>query len=124
MADGNVTNDSFAPPMFRDPAIRAFMQKITVREDPALAARIGAAVPTQVTAVLTDGRSVAREIDYAPGFAERPMTRGEVETKFRGNVGKRWSTEQTDAVLAELWQFERIDDLARFLGMFTVQAGR
>jgi len=124
MADGNVTNDSFAPPMFRDPAIRAFMQKITVREDPALAARIGAAVPTRVTAVLTDGRSVAREIDYAPGFAERPMTRGEVETKFRGNVGKRWSTEQTDAVLAELWQFERIDDLARFLGMFTVQAGR
>jgi len=124
MADGNVTNDSFAPPMFRDPAIRAFMRKITVREDAALTARIGAAVPTRVTAILGDGRSVSREVDYAPGFAERPMTRAEVETKFRGNVGQRWSQAQTAAVLAALWEFERIGDLGGFLATLAVQPDR
>src|SRR5207245_242727 len=82
MFDGDITNASFAPQMFGDPKILAFMQKITVREDPDLTARVGAA-PTRVTAVLADGQRISREVDYAPGFAERPMNRSEVERKFR-----------------------------------------
>src|SRR6516165_8728396 len=96
MFDGDVTNASFAPDKFTDPKILAFMQKIKVSEDPVLTARIGAAVPTRVTAILADGSRISREVDYAPGFAERPMTRADVERKFRGNVGRRWSAQRTD----------------------------
>src|SRR3984885_1263354 len=113
MFDGDVTNDSFATEMFTDPRILAFMQKITVREDPALTARVGGA-PTRVTAILADGQRISREVDYAPGFAERPMTRSEVERKFRGNVGKRWPRERTDAVLRALWALDEADDSSRF----------
>ena len=123
MFDGDVTNETFEPRMFRDPKIRAFMQKITVSEDPALTARQGASAPTRVTAVLTDGQRVSREVDYAPGFAKSPMSRSDVEQKFRGNVGKRWSGKQTDAALGALWELERIHDLAAFLGTFVVQTG-
>src|SRR5439155_16108276 len=42
MFDGEVTNDSYAPDKLRDPRILAFMRKITVKEDPALTARVGA----------------------------------------------------------------------------------
>jgi 2-methylcitrate dehydratase len=42
MFDGDITNESFATAMFTDPRILAFMQKITVREDPILTARTGA----------------------------------------------------------------------------------
>jgi hypothetical protein len=48
----DITNESFAPHMYRDPRILAFMQKIKVSEDPTLTARVGAAVPTRVTAIL------------------------------------------------------------------------
>lgn len=123
MFDGDITNETFAPHMFRDPQVRAFMQKITVSEDPALTARQGASAPTRVTAILNDGQRVSREVDYAPGFAKNPMSRGDVEQKFRGNVGKRWSETQTDAALAALWQLDRIDDLAAFLGTLVVPAG-
>jgi hypothetical protein len=51
------------------------------------------------------------------------MSRGDVEQKFRGNVGRRWSEQQTGAALASLWQLERIDELAAFLGTLVVQAG-
>ena len=44
MFDGDITNESFAPEKFRDPAVLAFMQKIKVGEDPALTARVGGAV--------------------------------------------------------------------------------
>ena len=119
MFDGDITNDSFASEMFGDPRILAFMQKITVREDPDLTARVGAA-PTRVTAILADGQRISREVDYAPGFAERPMNRSEVERKFRGNVGKRWPRERTDAVLRALWGIDETDDLSRLLGQLSM----
>ena len=121
MFDGDITHESFAPERFGDPKILAFMQKITVKEDPALTARVGAAVPTRVTAILADGQRISREVDYAPGFAERPMNRSEVERKFRGNVGKRWSPERTDAILGALWALERTDDLSVLLGSLSMQ---
>ena len=119
MFDGDITNESFASEMFGDPRILAFMQKITVREDPALTARVGAA-PTRVTAILADGQRISREVDYAPGFSERPMNRSEVERKFRGNVGKRWPHERTDTVLRALWALDEADDLSRLLGQLSM----
>jgi 2-methylcitrate dehydratase len=119
MFDGDITNESFATDMFSDPRILAFMQKITVREDPVLTARVGAA-PTRVTAILTDGQRISREVDYAPGFAERPMNRSEVERKFRGNVGKRWPRERTDAVLRALWALDETNDLSGLLAKLSM----
>jgi 2-methylcitrate dehydratase len=121
MFDGDITNESFAPHRFGDPDILAFMQKITVSEDPDLTARIGAA-PTRVTAILADGQRISREVDYAPGFAERPMNRSEVERKFRGNVGKRWPQQRTDATLQALWALDQTDDLSVLLGRLSMQA--
>ena len=120
MFDGDITNESFSQEKVRDPAVLAFMRKIKVSEDPALTARSGGAVPTRVTAILADGRRVAHELDHAPGFAARPMTRSEVERKFRGNVGERWSKEQTDANLKTLWALEQTDNLAGLLGNLAV----
>src|SRR5260370_1072323 len=111
MFDGDIPNESFAPHMFSDPNILAFMQKITVREDPNLTARVGSA-PTRVTAILADGQRISREVDYAPGFAERPMNRSEVERKFRGNVGKHWPRERTDTILRALWGLDQRDEAA------------
>jgi 2-methylcitrate dehydratase len=108
--------------MFRDPRILAFMQKITVTDDPILTARGGGAVPTRVTATLVDGQRISREVDYAPGFAKRPMNRAEAERKFRANAGKRWPQERTDAILQALWALDRVDDLALLLGKLSVQA--
>lgn len=122
MLDGDLTNDSYAPEKLRDPRILALMRKITVREDSALTARLGKAVPTRVTAILDDGRRIAREVDDVPGFVGRPMQRADVERKFRGNVGKRWPEERTATVLQALWALDRADDIALLLGKFAVQA--
>ena len=124
MFDGDITNQSFEPQKFRDPAVLAFMQKIKVAEDPALTARAGgasAAVPTRVTAILSDGQRVSREVDHAPGFAERPMSRAEVERKFRGNVGTSWSKKQTDDVLKALWAFDQTKSLPLLLGKLSLR---
>jgi 2-methylcitrate dehydratase len=121
MFDGDIDNDSYEPAKLRDPRILSFMRKITVSEDPALTARTGAStVPTRITATLADGRRIVREVDDVPGFVGRPMSRADVERKFRGNVGKRWPQQRTDAILKALWALDQTKDLSRLLSMLSV----
>jgi len=122
MFDGNLTSESFAEQKFRDPAVLAFMQKIKVSEDPVLTARTGGAVPTRVTATLTDGRKISREVDHAPGFAQRPMSRADLEAKFRGNVGEHWPQAKAETNLAALWAIDQAIDLGALLGNFAAAA--
>jgi 2-methylcitrate dehydratase len=120
MFDGDITNDSYAPAKLKEPRILAFMQKITVAEDPALTARTGGAVPTRITAILADGQRVSREVNDIPGFAARPMQRPDIDRKFRGNIGQRWPREKTDAVLQALWALENTQDIGGLLATLTV----
>jgi 2-methylcitrate dehydratase len=120
MFEGEITNDSYAPEKLNEPRILAFMQKIKVAEDPALTARLGPAVPTRVTATLEDGQRIAREVNTVPGFPGQPMSKADIERKFRGNIAKRWPREKTDAVLQSLWALEETKDIGALLGTLTV----
>jgi 2-methylcitrate dehydratase len=116
MFDGDISNASYAPDRLRDPRILAFMRRIAVKEDPAFAKPNGNAPPARVTATLDDGRQVTRQVDDMPGFPGLPMTRAEVERKFRANIGQRWPTARTAEILQALWALERTDDLRGLLG--------
>jgi 2-methylcitrate dehydratase len=115
MFDGDIGNDSYAPDRLRDPRILAFMRRISVKENPAFARPTGNAPPTRVTATLDGGRQVTRQVDDMPGFPGKPITRAEVERKFRANVGKRWPAERTAGILQACWALDRTDDLRGLL---------
>jgi len=120
MFDGDIDNDSYTPEKLHDPRILAFMRKITVKEDPAFAVFPGNAPPARITAILDDGRRVGRQVDNMPGFPGQPMTRADVERKFRSNVGKHWPRQRTDAILQALWELDRAENIAALLGNLTV----
>jgi 2-methylcitrate dehydratase len=117
MVDGDIGNESYAPSQLHDPRIRAFMRKITVTADSAFTPPRGSAPPTRISATLADGRRVTRQVDTLPGFAGQPMGRADVERKFRGNVGRRWSREQTDQRLEALWGFEQAGEVHSVLAL-------
>jgi 2-methylcitrate dehydratase len=122
MLDGDLGNDSYAPDKLRDPRILAFMRKITVTADPEFDKKRGNAPPTRVTATLDDGRRVSHTVANMAGFVGQPMTRADVERKFRSNVGKRWPAERTAAILQTFWALERTDDVRGLLGALSLQA--
>jgi 2-methylcitrate dehydratase len=121
MFDGGLDNDSYAREKLHDPRILAFMRKITVKEDPAFATLTINVPPTRLTATLDDGRQITRLVDSMPGFPGQPMSRADVERKFRSNVAKRWPQEQTDAVLKALWTLERTGDLPTLMSRLALQ---
>jgi 2-methylcitrate dehydratase len=110
MFDGDIDNGSYAPQKLRDPQILAFMRKITVVQDPALATPRGAAPPVRISAELSGDGRIAREVRTMPGFAGQTMRREDIERKFRGNVGKRWSSERTESTLRTLWSPDMAGD--------------
>jgi 2-methylcitrate dehydratase len=116
MFDGDISNASYAPEKLHDGRILAFMRKITVKEDPAFAKPKGNAPSTRLTVTLTDGKQIVTEVDDLPGFPGQPMSRADIERKFRGNVDQRWPKDRTDAVLQTLWTLETIDDVSALLG--------
>jgi 2-methylcitrate dehydratase len=122
MFDGVIDNDSYAGEKLHDPRLLAFMRKITVREDPAFATLTGAVPPTRLTATLNDGRRVTRLVDSMPGFPGQPISRADVERKFRSNIGHRWPQEQTDIILQDLWTLEAANDLSSLLGKLALPA--
>jgi 2-methylcitrate dehydratase len=122
MFEGDINNDSYTPEKLHDPRILAFMQKIKVKEDPAFATPAGNAPSARITATLDDGRSMTRQVDNMPGFPGQPMSRADVERKFRSNVGKRWPQVRTDAILQALWGLDRADDLSGLLDKLTLRA--
>jgi 2-methylcitrate dehydratase len=122
MLDGDLDNDSYTPEKLHDPRVTALMRKITVKEDPAFATLTVNVPPTRLVATLNDGQRMERLVDKMPGFPGQPATRADVERKFRSNIGKRWPREQTDAVLASLWAFDRTDDLTALLSRLALPA--
>jgi 2-methylcitrate dehydratase len=119
MLDGDISLKSYAPDKLRDPKILAFMRKITVKPDPAFDGFTGAP-PVRITAILHDGSHVVQQVDNMPGFPGQPITRADVERKFRGNVEGRLSAQRTDEVLHVLWGLEQTEDLSLLLARFMV----
>jgi 2-methylcitrate dehydratase len=120
MFDGDINNGSYTPDKLRDSRILVFMRKINVKEDSAFASPKGNAPSTRLTVTLDDGRRITRQVDDMVGFPGQPMSRTDIERKFRGNVGQRWPKERTDAVLQALWALEKIDDVPSLLGKLGV----
>jgi 2-methylcitrate dehydratase len=120
MVDGDINLNSYAPDKLRDPKILALMRRISVKPDPAFDGFSGAP-PVRITATLHDGTRVVWRVDNVPGFPGEPMTRIDVERKFRGNVAGRLSAQRTDEVLQALWALDRAEDISSLLGGLVVE---
>lgn len=119
MLDGAITNESYTSDKLREPALLALIDRITIVEDPALTALQPRAVPNRLTATLTDGREIVRQVDDVPGFVVRPMTRDDVERKFRMNAGQRLDALKVRRVLDAFWTIEDRPDLTGLLAFLS-----
>lgn len=121
MFDGDIDNESYQPEKLHDPRILAFMRKITVKPEPAFEISGGGTPATRLAATLDDGRRITRQVDSMPGFPGQPISRADVDRKFRSNVGRRWAEQRTESTLQDLWALDRTDDLPSLLNRLALQ---
>lgn len=90
----------------RDPAIRAMTEKVVVEVDPELEALGFEHVRAKVTVETTDGRTLSGHADVAIGHPLKPMTRGQLEEKFRECADGVIAPDQASRVVEAVWALE------------------
>jgi 2-methylcitrate dehydratase PrpD len=107
---GNVGLDAFTDVAVGDPAVRALAAKVRYEIDPANP--YPNTYTGHIRARLADGRSIEERQPHLRGGANAPLSRAELENKFKGNVRiGGWDETRIASALAltsELWDKPRV----------------
>jgi 2-methylcitrate dehydratase PrpD len=115
---GHAGYHAFTDDAVRDPALAAFRQRVTVREDPDLSASVPRLKPARVTVTFTDGRQVTRARESARGDYQDPYREDEIRAKFRELAGVVLSpegVERTEQLVDGLDDLPRLGTLVETL---------
>jgi 2-methylcitrate dehydratase len=110
--DHDITNASYSHEALHDPRVLALLQNLSVKEDPALTQLYPQKIPTRVNATLGDGRVISKQVDDLPGFGGRPMTRADVEAKFKRNVKALWPEAHMREFLDYAWNLDQSQQMS------------
>jgi 2-methylcitrate dehydratase len=118
LLDGTVDDAAFRAEALSAPPVAALMKRISVVEDPALTAQHPEASPCRITVRLTDGRTVEHALRYPKGHDKSPMSRGEIEEKFRRLFAGYGDAAQAGAVIEAVDGLDRAASAAPLFAAF------
>ncbi len=119
LIDGSVNAQSFLEKRLFDPAVLELMQKITVREDPALTACYPREVPCRLKIRLKNGEQFVNEVRNPKGHISNPLDDADIEQKFRDCFEGYGSIDQCTAALRGLWDLERCSNISEAMKLFS-----
>jgi len=109
--DRELTLEQFEPKRYDDPVLRKFSaEQVEVVADASLSG-----VQAVVEAETTDGRKLSERCEHPLGSPERPLTRAQVESKFRSYAKARLPAARIDAVLKAVGKLEDYASVAELM---------
>jgi 2-methylcitrate dehydratase PrpD len=108
---GPVRLDAYGPDKLGNPAIRELMKKIELSADPELSKAFPRQRAAKVEIELADGRRVSHFQETRKGDPELPLTDEDVNDKFLELAAPVVGEPAARALLAALWQTERLPDV-------------
>ncbi|MGA2199311.1 MAG: MmgE/PrpD family protein [Nitrososphaerales archaeon] len=107
LLQGKVDNSTYSARNLGDPRVLSFLKRVRVKEDKSLTDIYPAHIANRVTLRLKDGRTRTEQVDDPRGHPNNPMTKEEVEAKFR-RLTKRFLKESaTREILDFVWNLEK-----------------
>ncbi|WPG41203.1 MmgE/PrpD family protein [Variovorax sp. EBFNA2] len=116
LLDGTITRATYDVAKLADPQVLAIIDKITVHEDPVLAAQMPS-LANRVTLRLKNGESLSEEL----GTKENPrigLDDRAIETKFRDFAQEHFSQQKIEEALGLCWALDQQAGLHQFLSNF------
>jgi 2-methylcitrate dehydratase PrpD len=109
--DRALTLAQFEPARYGDPKLARFAaEQVEVKADPALTG-----VQAVVEAQTVDGSKVTVRCDHPRGSPENPLSRAEVEDKFRAYAKDRLTAAQTEEVIGAVARLEDLSSVRRLM---------
>jgi 2-methylcitrate dehydratase PrpD len=118
LLDGDAFIDQYAEQRLADPDILSLIRRIDFQHDAALD-RGGAAKrhAVKIDALRRDGSAMATTVEQRRGSADHPLSRGEIEAKFRRIAAVALSARAIEDVIGLVGEIERERDLARLTAL-------
>jgi len=117
-----VAPSDFSPSSLNDPDVMAMCRRVSYEFDESYGNPPGTGTPARVRIRLRDGSELVNRVDTLLGHPARPMSRAQVEDKFRACAefaGVPIAPSRLDQLLAQLWTLETLPsvrDLMSLLG--------
>ncbi len=109
--DGRLFLDAFTDSAVRDQNVLRLAERVQMRLDPDLQPTALGSRPCKVTIRLRDGRSFSRQIDYAKGSREAPMTAEELKEKFVGCARQALDDSSIERIIEDVEHLETLQDI-------------
>lgn len=118
--DRALTLAQFEPARYDDPKVRRFAkERVDIRLDPALST-----AQAVVEIELASGEMLRTHNDHARGSFENPLSRPQVEDKFRTYAQDRLSAASIEQVLATIGRLEELASVRSLMELLRQSAGR
>ena len=122
LADGEVTQNTFAPKRFTDPALLDLVQKVQVWRHTELSSLYPDAVGNIVKVRLRHGGpELTKRVDHACGHARNVMSDEGVESKFHSQADELLGRDRANALLQWCWSLDSAADLNRLADLIEVR---
>jgi 2-methylcitrate dehydratase len=122
LADGQITDEQFAPRRFADPGLLELVAKVKVERDAKLSADYPGAVGNILTVRLRDGQNLTLGVDHALGHARNPMTDADVERKFNALVEPRLGKTKAAKIIEWAWKLDAAANVNELPELLEVKA--
>jgi 2-methylcitrate dehydratase PrpD len=111
--DRELTLAQFEPERYNDPKLKSFAaDKVEVKEDKSLQG-----VQSVVEAETADGRTIKVRCDTPRGSPENPLTRAQIEAKFRTYAKPRMSSTRIEEVISTVSRLEELGNVRSLMDM-------
>lgn len=97
----------------KDPEILALAKRVKYVPDMGLNELAGDTAPSKVTIKLKNGTIYEARVDYARGTVQNPMTKEELEDKFRGLASAVISDKQLENIIQTVRSLEELDNVCK-----------
>lgn len=111
----------FEEEAIRHPEVLDLARRVEVIVDESMEAR--GHTPVDMRVITKDGRKFMRQLDIAPGFPGRPLTKDEQEARFRDSIAyatKRLPQEKVEGIVKMVAQIEHMEDVRSLIPLLLV----
>ena len=109
--DGKLFLEAFTDDAVRDQAVLTLAERVNMHADASLKATAAGARPCRVTITLRNGQTHSRQVDYARGSREAPMSDDERKEKFVGCAQRVLNEASIARIIEYVDQLDKLEDI-------------
>ena len=120
LMDGEITVQRFDKSHLQNPKLLELVNKVTVSEKKEYTQIYGKSFPNKVLVRLVDGTEYVSEVKDPKGHPNHPLTREELENKFRSSTAPFLNQEQQEKMIGTIWNLDEIRNIGELMQMGVV----